>query len=84
MQVKIKMVPVRNITNFELLAQTLSKRLDPTNKPRKKSAPPKITKRAITTTICMNNILFFGNLNARTEKKAKKKPKIDGIREVND
>ena len=81
---KIKMSPVRNIINFEVSAHTLANRLDPTNRPRKKSAPPNVTNKANTTTICMNNILFFGKRNARNEKKVRIQPKIVGISDVKD
>ena len=81
---KIKMIPVKNIINFELPAQTLVNGLDPKNNPLKKSAPPSVMKKAMTTTICIKSFFLFENLSERNEKTVNKSPKIDGIRDVKD
>ena len=74
------MVKKKNIANFDLPAQTLANGLDPINNSRKKLAPQNVTKRAMATTIWMNNILLSRNLNARIEKSVNETPKTDRIK----
>lgn len=81
-QIKIKMVAVTNIINFELPAQILANGSDPITKLRKKSNPPNQIKTPITTTICMNNIFFVGTFIARIANNIKRNPNIDGMKEV--
>ena len=79
---KIKMVAVTNIINFELPAQILVNGSDPITKLRKKSDPPNQINTPNTTTICMYNIFFAGTFIARIANNVMRTPNIDGIKEV--